>query len=72
MKWLRPRRPLRPCPKRRDCISPAGHWGPCQLKRPGGGMFFVDEHGNEISTERTAPLTKRERERIEHSDPTRW
>lgn len=46
MKWLRPKRRLEPCPRRDDCISPKGHYGPCQIvMHSPRRLVFVNEDG---------------------------
>jgi hypothetical protein len=39
-KWLR-RPKLERCPRRSDCLSPAGHYGPCVVRDDHGTHAFI-------------------------------
>lgn len=44
MKWLRGKSRKQPCSRRDDCISPSGHYGPCQIQQD-GHLVFVNDDG---------------------------
>lgn len=70
MKWMRRRRPFKRCPRRRDCVSPEGHYGPCQVW-DGSRHVFINDDGSPWEPPKKGEPSKRSTE-FDPDDPTTW